>query len=108
MNAKAAIVRSCMRIGLGFVFLACFLVEGETGSAQAKRQTIELGSVQLYLGEPKAEAVTQLVTAGYRTTPIGNDKERFIVCWERTPKDCRALGVISFTSGALTFIKESE
>jgi hypothetical protein len=44
-----------------------------------KHETIELGSVELYLGEPRADVLARLVTASYTTRSSNGDGKSFLV-----------------------------
>jgi hypothetical protein len=71
----------------------------------AKYETIELGSVELHLGEQKADVLARLVTAGYTTQPLSGDGNSFAVLRQQD-KTWQFFGSLAFTAGRLTFISK--
>jgi hypothetical protein len=65
-----------------------------------ERETINLGSVQVYLGESKAETLAALVTARYVVTPFASDDTSFIITNNKS-----LVGTIAFQP-VLTFVNK--
>ena len=78
----------------------------KVGAITPKYESIELGSVELYLGEPKADVLARLVTAGYTTHPMGGDANSFSVLGQKPDKTWALLGTFGFTAGRLTFVSK--
>lgn len=73
-------------------------------NSRRQGERITLGSVQLYLGESRAEVLAGLATAGLLSKPYGN--ANFTVSWQGANKYPVPLGRIGFSTDRLQYINK--
>jgi hypothetical protein len=98
--------RDRLRWRIRLLIFVWMLLGAVTASSQKKFETVELDSVQLYLGQPKSEVLKQLANSGFGTSrnDLSLSGDSFFVYVGTLPKDAQALARIRFTSDRLTSI----